>query len=280
MTLDPRLTPARPEIAASHLRGKVEALRFVDGERLRVRAASTAVRKEPRPDVAYQTEALMGEIVTIYDRDDEGWAWGQLERDGYVGWMAANALGAVDPVPTHRVIVPHAFVYPVAGFKTQPLDALPLGAEVTVTRSEGHYSATPVGFVYSTLIAPLSSISNDFVSVAESLQGTPYLWGGKSSKGLDCSGLVQLAFAQAGVAAARDSDMQESSLGHALPLDTNVLRRGDLVFWKGHVGIMQDERTLLHANAGAMAVSSENLAGAIARIAEAGGGQPTSFRRS
>lgn len=279
MTFDSRITPARPDLAAAHLEGKVEALRFVEGERFRVRAASTAVRKEPRPDVPYQTEVLMGEIVTIYDRDEEGWAWGQLERDGYVGWMAANALGPVDPAPSHRVNAAHAFLYPIPGFKAQPLDALSLGADVTVTRMEGQYAATPGGFIYANLLAPLPMEGGDFVTFAESLVGTPYLWGGKSAKGLDCSGLVQLALAQTGVSAMRDSDMQEASLGTELPLDPTLLRRGDLVFWRGHVGIMRDSEMLLHANAGAMAVANEDLAAAMVRISAAGGGEPTSFRR-
>jgi cell wall-associated NlpC family hydrolase len=279
MRFDSRITPARPDLAAAHLRGQVTAERFVEGERLRVRAASTALRKEPRPDVPYQTEALMGEIVTLYDRDDEGWGWGQLERDGYVGWLSLNALGPVDPAPTHRVIAPHAFLYPAASFKAQPLEAVSMGAELAVTRIEGRYAATPAGFIDAARIAPLPLTGGDFVAIAESLLHTPYLWGGKSAKGLDCSGLVQLSLAQTGVSAPRDSDMQERGLGTALPMEASGLRRGDLVFWKGHVAIMRDGVSMIHANASAMAVSIEVLADAIARIEAAGEGLPTAFRR-
>lgn len=277
-TFDRRITPARPDLAAAHLRGQVEAERYVEGRTFRIRAATAPLKREPMPDLPYDTEALAGELVTVYERE-EGWAWGQLAADGYVGWLSENALGPVDPAPDHRVVALRTLVYPAAGFKLEPIAALPMGATVTVLRSEGNFSATPHGFIYTAHLAPLHQHAEDFVAIAERYIGTPYLWGGKSSFGLDCSGLVQLSLMMAGVAVPRDSDMLEKGFGTALPLERPALRRGDLVFWKGHVGIMQDEALLLHANAWHMAVESEPLSVAVRRILAAGGGPVTAYRR-
>ena len=279
MNFDRRITPARPDLAAAHLKGVVEAERYVEGARHRIRFPSTPVKRVPRPDAPLETEALLGEAVTVYDIDEEGWAWGQLERDGYVGWFSADALGPDEPAPTHRVIAPRSHFYPIAGFKAEPLGAVAMGAMVLVTRIDGRYAATPQGFIRTSHLMPMDEAEPDFVAVAERLIGTPYIWGGKSGAGLDCSGLVQLSMQLAGQDAPRDSDMQAAGLGDALPTGVNGLRRGDLVFWKGHVGIMQDEAQLLHANVHHMAVASEPLKQALLRIEAGGDGAPTGFRR-
>ena len=279
MSYDPRITPARADLAAAHLIGKVEAARFVEGEKLRVRYPVTSIRNEPRPDAAFTSEVVLGEVFTVYDRDEEGWAWGQAETDGYVGWLAGDALGPLDPAPTHRVIVPRSHFYPIPGFKAPPLAPVGLGAMVHVMRVEERHAATPQGFIRATHIAPLDQPVPDFVAAAERMLGAPYVWGGKSGDGCDCSGLVQMAMAVAGRVAPRDSDMQQGGLGTELPMRPNALQRGDLVFWKGHVGIMQDAIRLLHANVWHMAVASEPLDDAIERIRTQGGGEPTGFRR-
>ena len=280
MTLDRRVTPARADLAAARLRGQVEAARFCEPTPMEIAAGVTALRREPRHDAGLETQALRGQGVDIYEVTDEGWAWGQLLADGYVGWIAAEALAHADPAPlTHRVVAPRTFVYPAPDMKTAVLAALPLGAGVRVTQSAGGFVfIAPYGYVFAAHLAAWDQPALDYVSVAEQFLHVPYLWGGKTSEGLDCSGLVQTTLAAAGVDAPRDADMQERALGRAIAHDV-PLERGDLVFWRGHVGIMRDAQTLLHANAHAMSVTSEPLAGAQARIAAAGGGEITGIRR-
>src|SRR5499427_10789569 len=238
MTLDPRTTPARPDLAAQHLQGKVAAARFVAGTELEVRDAQAPVRREPAPDAPLDTEALHGERVTVYDQNGEGWCWGQLGSDGYVGWMPANALCPPGPQPTHRVAALRTFVFPGRSIKAPPVDVLSLGSRVAVKTEQrdpsGDLTDLASGFCIPTRhLAPIESKEPDFVAVAERFVGVPYLWGGKTSLGLDCSGLVQIALTASGVACPRDSDMQERALGAAVPTDDLAgLQRGDLIFWK------------------------------------------------
>jgi cell wall-associated NlpC family hydrolase len=267
------MTPARPDLAARHLQGQVTAARFVDGEARVVIDPVAPVRQRPSHDALLDTEALHGERVTVYETTEEGWCWGQLEADGYVGWLPANALTAPSDDATHKVIALRTLVFPGPSIKQPPLMALPLGARIKVAGTQDGFAVTPRGgFLPPQHLAPLDTRESDFVAVAERFLGAPYLWGGKTALGLDCSALVQVALTACGVACPRDSDMQEAALGVPLPWsgDATVLRRGDLVFWKGHVGIMRDMTTLLHANAHHMAVAMEPVAEAIARIAAAG----------
>ena len=278
--LDPRLTPARADIAAKHLEGKVEAARFVEGELREVVEPQAPLRRAPSPEATLDTEALKGERVTVYETTDEGWAWGQLETDGYVGWLPAGALRSPGPAPTHRVVALRTLVFPGPSIKLPPLEALPLGSRLAVTRIETPFALTASGgFIPARHVAPLDTSESDFVALAERFVGAPYLWGGKTSLGLDCSGLVQVALAACGIRCPRDSDMQEKALGQPVAApDLSDLRRGDLLFWKGHVAIVRDRSTLLHANAFHMAVASEPINEAIARI-HAAGSEPTSVRR-
>lgn len=275
---DRRLTPARADLAAAYLKGRVTADRYVEGEVREVKEGVADLRREPRPDAAVDTQALYGERVTVYD-EEEGWAWAQLAGDGYVGWIAANVLWGELSAATHRVAVARTFIYPAASIKAPPLLALPLSAEVSIVDERGPFLVTrDRGFIWRPHLAPLDAPAEDFVAVAESLIGAPYLWGGKSSIGVDCSGLVQIALAAAGRQAPRDSDMQEAQLGAPVEIGA-PLQRGDLVFWKGHVGIMRDPATLLHANGTHMLVSSEPLERVRTRNLEAGAGDITGVRR-
>lgn len=269
---DPRLTPARPDLAAKHLEGKVQAERFVEGVEFEVFDPIAPVRRGPSHDAALDTEALKGERVTIYDRDADGWAWGQLQSDGYVGWLPDSALVQPRSKPTHKVTALRTFAFPGPSIKLPPAESLPLGAEVEIIKTDAHFAITSQRhYLPLQHVGPLDANESDFVAVAERFVGTPYLWGGKSALGIDCSGLVQVSLAAAGVSAPRDSDMQEATLGEALPKsEWQNTRRGDLIFWKGHVAIVRDHDTIVHANAHHMATAIEATRDAIDRIKAAG----------
>ncbi len=282
MKRDPRLTPARPDLAAAHLRGEIEAARYVAGRPMHVRVGIADLRREPSASARLDTQALYGEEVLLYDQRD-GWAWVQLVGDSYVGYLAADVLAEGPSKATHRIFVNRSFVYSAADIKSLVLAALPFGARVNVEDEEGAFARlADGGFVFALHLKPTAEEKqNDFVAVAKGFLGSPYLWGGKSSLGIDCSGLVQITLAAAGLAAPRDTDLQERALGSPLPIDGKLenLRRGDLVFWKGHVGILRDPQTLLHANAHHMAVTCEPLVEVRDRVRRSGGGVITSIRR-
>jgi cell wall-associated NlpC family hydrolase len=278
---DPRVTPARADLAAKELEGKVAAARYVAGHAYEVIEPQAPLRGEPSHEAPLLTEALKGERITIYEKNDEGWAWGQLAADRYVGWLSANALALPGAPPTHKVVALRTFVFPGPSIKLTPREALPLGARVAVARCEERMAVTQSGgYVPVVHLAPIDIDETDFVAVAERFLGVPYLWGGKTALGLDCSGLVQIALSACGIACPRDSDMQEEALGSpvAASADRSDLQRGDLVFWKGHVAIVRDRASFLHANAFHMAVAIEPIDDAVARI-RAAGGEITGIRR-
>lgn len=266
--LDPRRHPIRPDLAAEYLRGQVEAERFVQGRAMRVIDPVVDLRSRPSPDVGVETQALFGEILIAYE-DYEGWLWGQLQRDGYVGYVSASGLVEGDMAASHHLIVPRSFVYPGLSMKLPIVSALSLGSVVKVSKQHGDFAEIEnLGCIWAAHLAPLDQDVTDFVAVAEMFLNVPYLWGGKSSLGLDCSGLVQISLQAAGILAPRDTDMQWAELGREIAIDETLegLQRGDLIFWKGHVGVMRDAHILLHANGHHMMVASEPLREARDRI--------------
>ncbi|MGE0232763.1 MAG: C40 family peptidase [Flavobacteriaceae bacterium] len=283
--LDHRLNAFRPDLADSRLEGVVEAARFVEGVPRRVVAPVTRLKRWPRRDAPTDTELLFGETVWQFEDNGEGWAWVQAEFDGYVGYVETDGLASADIAPTHRVRAQRSFRYPAPDMKQPPGDALSMGSLVTVS---GHASTRGTDYALladgTAMVAchlePVATVAGDYVAVAETLLHAPYLWGGRSGFGIDCSGLVQLSMAMAGTAVPRDTDMQEKGIGEAISGNGRQtgLQRGDLVFWKGHVAILTDASTIIHANGHSMTVAAEPLDGAVERIARLYG-SPTSVRR-
>ena len=265
---DPRVTPVRPDLAAIQLEGKVQATHYAEGTPYEVNDPVAPVRREPHPEAPLDTEALMGERVTVYEISEEGWAWGQLENDDYVGYLPASALVPPALMRTHKVSVPRTLAFPGPSIKLPPLRGVPFGARVEVERIEGPLAFTSAGYVPFQHLVRIADNAADHVAVAERFLRTPYLWGGKTSLGIDCSGLVQIALNACGIHCPRDTYMQEAALGSAVAV--KGLRRGDLIFWKGHVAIARDDESIIHANAFHMAVAIEPLAEALARIGETG----------
>lgn len=279
-TLDRRLHAFRPDLADAALQGQVEATRLVTPESARI--VLPVVDLHPTPDMAggIDTQLLLGEDISVFERAG-GIAWVQAVADGYVGYLPEAALGEPEAT-THVVCVPRTFLYPGPDLRFPRRDTLSMGSRVTVV-GEAETRGTRYGLLAdgSALILrhlrPLAaSPAEDFVAVAALFLETPYLWGGKSGLGIDCSGLVQLSMAMAGLKAPRDSDMQASGLGR--PVTREELRRGDLVFWKGHAAIMEDAEMMIHANGHTMTVARETLADAIERIGWLYG-TPTGYRR-
>jgi cell wall-associated NlpC family hydrolase len=267
--LDKRLHAIRSDLADARQGGCVEAAGFVEGVPMQVMAPVVAVHREPSISAMQTTQALFGEKINCFEEKND-WIWCQLARDGYVGYISKASASRDLTTPTHRVAAPSTFMYPQSDIKSQPADALPMNARLEIVESDEKFSKLSNGkHVFTRHIKPLNEAETDFVSVAEMFCDVPYYWGGKTAQGMDCSGLVQTSLEACGIHSPRDTDMQETRLGKNLLVnDLDSLRRGDLVFWKGHVGIMTDQKTLLHANGYHMMTVKEPLHEAISRIGE------------
>ncbi|MEP3112369.1 NlpC/P60 family protein [Nisaea sp.] len=267
MTIDPfdhRLTPARADIAADFLEADIDAPKYVAGEGCRVLSGTLSVREAPEAQARQSTELLFNERFIAYERKD-GWAWGQNQSDGYVGYVREDGLGKDNEAnDSHEIQTLRSYVFPEPDLKTIPLDMLHLSTRVRVSETEGSYSRVDYGerggWIYTPHLCDLTEIEPDYLSTAELFMGAPYGWGGRSSFGLDCSALVQLALARAGITAPRDSDMQEATVGGIVEGGLDAAQPGDLLFTAGHVMFLAEPGMLLHANGYHMAVAYEGLA--------------------
>jgi cell wall-associated NlpC family hydrolase len=277
MTLaDPRLTLARPGLAAAALEGVLDAERYAPTRALRCTAPASAIRRAAAPDGEQLDQLLFGEVFEVLDEAD-GWAWGQARRDGYVGFVARETLAPPGPRPTHRVAALRAYAFAAPDIKSRAIGPLSINALVAIEARQGRFAlAAGLGWMVERQLAPIGRFETDFAEVAERFVGAAYLWGGREAEGVDCSGLVQQAMFACGKTCPRDAELQQV-LGS--PIGGEALRRGDLVFWRGHVAIMIDARRIVHAPGDLAAVVVEPLAQAKARIAGAGSGAPIAYRR-
>ncbi len=274
--LDPRLTLARADLAAAELEGLVRAARYAQTTPMTCQAPAAAIRRAGEPAAEQMDQLLYGEVFEVLE-DAGAWVWGQARRDGYVGYVERASLAPVGQSLTHRVRALRAYAFSEASIKSRPLGLYSMNGLVCVWAREGRFAQDAQGgWFVETQLAPIGEFEDDPASVAEAFVGAAYQWGGRESLGLDCSGLVQQALFACGLACPRDTDMQ-AKLGRAITAED--LMRGDLVFWRGHVGMMLDQTRLIHANAHHMAVVIEPLAEAVVRISASGSGEPTAYRR-
>ena len=274
MSRDPRLWPSNGKVAHDSLTGQVEGVQFTSGEVFSV--------AEPVTDLLNaagrrERQLLLGETFLGLDTED-GLTFGMAERDGYCGYIAAEDLCPMI-TSTHRVRARATHLYDAPDMKSSEQTTLSCGARMTIVGQAGRFGQTAEGlFVPMVHLVPVTYVEPDPVAVAERLLGTPYLWGGNSAFGVDCSGLVQLCHLAAGISCAGDADLQEKTLGGALTADADV-QRGDLFFWKGHVAMAASPTMLIHANAFHMSVALEHLETALDRVVARGDGPVTSRRR-
>lgn len=279
--MDPREMPFNGRVAHVSLKGKVEAERFVDGEPKRVQTVTLPILDQPEGERT--RELLLGETFRVLDEMLDH-AFGFDERSGYVGYVPARHLGPSGPV-TDVVRAARSYAKSKPSLKSGTDDEifLSFGSRLHVVGEEGDWAkvdSDPIGVIWVPLqhLRPVDERLPDPAAVAELFLHTPYLWGGNTAFGIDCSGLIQAALLACGIPCPGDSDQQETRVGMALAPDS-PLQRGDLIFWKGHVAMALDGQNIIHANAHHMAVAIEPFDVASARIATSGGGDVTSLRR-
>ncbi len=268
---DPRLHAFRDDLADQRLETEITAQRFVQGEKRRVNTAVAGLFKENSKKSERQTECLLGEELLIFEQG-ETLSWGQSLKDGYVGYIDTKVLCTSTIKQTHVVSVPRTFKYLHADLRGPIVSPLSMGSKVSVVDEievrDTMYSILENGTaIITSHLSPIGRVYEDYVTVAETFIRTPYLWGGVSGFGIDCSGLIQLSMMMTDQIVLRDTDMQQETIGSLLT-DTDKLQRGDLIFWKDHVAIMVDHANIIHANGFSMDVMIEPLEKAITRIAK------------
>ena len=275
MKHDPRITPCRDGIAARSLEGILEAEVYLDPKAMSCVTAATAIRAAPDASSEQMDQLLFGERFEVLEEAGD-WLFGQAARDGYVGFVEAAALGPVAPMPTHRVSGLRTYAFAEASIKTRASGPYSINSLVAVEAVEGKLAKVAGGgWMTADHLSPIGWFEQDWAAVAERFVGAPYLWGGRESLGLDCSGLVQQALFACGHACPRDTDQQQDLGVEIAPAEFG---RGDLVFWTGHVAIGLGDGRIVHANGHHMATTIEPLSAAIARIG-AGGSPVTGYRR-
>lgn len=273
---DPRISPWRPDLAHAGLEGEVAALAYVEPVRMQVNAAVLSIRARPEADARQDDQLVFGETFDLIEEAD-GWGWGQARRDGYVGYVDMAGLSQPVLTPTHRVSALRTYAYAEPSAKSQPVMLISLNALVTAEAEDGAFvRIARAGYVARAHLSALDRFETDAVAVAERFIGAPYQWGGRESLGLDCSGLVQQALYACGLGCPRDSDMQARALGRTVE---GQPRRGDLIFWDGHVALMRDADHVIHADGHNLAVTVEPLAAVTARFAAEGQAGPKAIRR-
>ncbi len=273
---DRRLTLVRDGLADVRLEGLVAAQRFAHTVPMQAIASSAALRKAPTPDAEQEDQLLFGERFDVLVEDGD-FAFGQAARDRYVGYVRRADLGPLAEPPTHCVAAIRTYAFRQPDIKSAIAGLYSLNALVTVSAREGRFvKVAGVGWIIEAHLGAIGTGETDYVAVAQRFLGAPYQWGGRESLGLDCSALVQQALAACSRACPRDTDLQRAFFA---PIEASERRRGDLVFWKGHVAILLDAETILHANAHHMATAIEPLAEAVSRIEAAGVGAPLGYRR-
>jgi hypothetical protein len=276
LSFDPRTTPIRDGIAARSLEGLVPAEVYLDPKPMACAVPAAGIHRAPDGASEQMDQLLFGERFAVLE-EEGAFVFGQALRDGYMGFVAAASLRPAGPAPTHRVAAIRTYAFAEPSIKSRASGPYSINALVTAGELEGRLEQAPgAGWITAEHLTPVGVVEADHATVAERFLGAPYLWGGRESLGLDCSGLVQQALLACGRACPRDTDQQELMGGG---IDRDDFRRGDLVFWKGHVAIGLDADRIVHANGHHMAVAIEPLAAAIERISSGGYGEPTSFRR-
>jgi cell wall-associated NlpC family hydrolase len=277
MKPDPRLTPLRDGVASRALEGVVEAEVYVDPRPMVCALPAAGIHAAPDGDAEQMDQLLFGERFDVLEEEAGGWVWGQARRDGYVGFVRQASLATPGPAPSHRISALRTYAFAGPSIKTRASGPYSLNSLVCVEATEGRLAKVAgAGWMAVEHLSPIGDFEADPAAVAERHLGAPYLWGGRESLGLDCSGLIQQALFACGRACPRDTDQQEA-LGRAI--SRAEFGRNDLVFWKGHMAMGLDAARIVHANGHHMMTAVEPLDEAIARISAAGHGEPTSFRR-